>query len=45
MKKELQKNGMYLKNLIDPTEELRKIVLSEIGYAIKYIKNPSEEEC
>jgi hypothetical protein len=44
-KKELQKNGMYLKNLIDPTKELRKIALTETGFAIKYIKNPSDEEC
>ena len=41
--KEVQKNGLAIKFINNPSEEMKLEALKKDGYAIQYINNPTEE--
>ncbi len=43
LKKLIKDNPLYIRNLEEPSEELKALAVSRKGSVIQYIKNPSEE--
>ena len=42
-KLKLQRDGLAIQNITNPSKELQLIAVKENGFAIEYIKDPSEE--